>query len=263
MSVSKRLSHLRLGLAIPALFAAALPVSAQQIGTVASTEPTLSGTVPGGAQTTLNVGAPLVADQIVQSSPEGRAQLLFADQTTLSMGPNTTIILDRFVFDPNGGGELGLEMTQGALRFIGGTLSRDQPATITTPATTIGIRGSSTLVTVINGRAVAIFLAGEQLCITASGATSCTSRQGGVLGEDGYQGRVSDAFLAFLLGVIDGAPVSGGGGGGLGSGVNTPNPSERGPVSTTGEELDFDIFEENFTFEELTEFFEGSLGVSF
>jgi hypothetical protein len=49
---------------------------------------------------------------------------LFLDQTTLSLAPNTTIVLDRFVFDPDRGtGEIGLQLTEGALRFIGGTLS--------------------------------------------------------------------------------------------------------------------------------------------
>lgn len=255
MAVFTSSARLRIGVATLALLAA-LPAQAQRIGTVASTEPRLTGTPPGGATTELSVGSPLVADQTVQSSEGGRAQLLFADQTTLSMGPNTTIVLDRFVFDPNGGGELGIQMTTGALRFIGGTLSRGEPATITTPSSTIGIRGSSALVTVINGRTVTIFLAGEELCLSVGAETFCTSRQGGVLGEDGYLGTVSDEFLAALLALIDGAPGGGGAGSGLGSGVNTPNPSERGPVSTTGEEFDFDIFEDEFTFDELIELFE-------
>jgi hypothetical protein len=102
----------------------------------------------------------------VQSSATGRGQLLFLDQTTLSLAPNTTIVLDRFVFDPDrGSGEIGLQLTEGALRFIGGTLSREQDAVIRTPTSTIGIRGSSALVLHTNGRTIAIFIAGNRLCV--------------------------------------------------------------------------------------------------
>jgi hypothetical protein len=146
--------------------ALALPLAAQEIGTVASSEPTLRGTPPGAATRTLALGTDLLQQRTVQSSATGRGQLLFLDQTTLSLAPNTTIVLDRFVFDPDRGtGEIGLQLTEGALRFIGGTLSREQDAVIRTPTSTIGIRGSSALVLHSNGRTIAIFIAGNRLCV--------------------------------------------------------------------------------------------------
>ena len=244
----------------PALLACLLaaPAAAQNIGTVASSEPTLRGTPPGGATRTLTLGTGLVADETVASSASGRGQLLFLDQTTLSLAPNTTIVLDRFVFDPaRGTGEIGVQLTQGALRFIGGTLSRNQPATVTTPTASIGIRGSTALILHNNGQTFAIFIAGEQLCIQAGGARACTSRQGGVLGEDGYLGEVSDEFLAFLLALIDGRPIPGAGQG-PGTGVGNPNPSERGPVSTIGEEFDPEWFEDNFFGEFIRDFIDNT-----
>ena len=229
----------------------ASPVAAQNIGTVASSEPTLRGTPPGAGTRTLNLGAGVVQNETIASSGSGRGQILFIDQTTLSMAPNTTIVLDQFVFNPDGSGQLGVQMTQGALRFIGGSLSRAQEATVTTPTATIGIRGSSALVIYQNGETITVFLAGERLCITSSGGGRvCTSRRGGVLTEDGYQGRVNPAFLAQILELIDGAPQSGSGTG-LGSGVGDPNPSDRGPVSTTGEEFDPDLFDDDFIFDDL------------
>lgn len=234
-----------------ALLALTSPLAAQNIGTVASSEPTLRGTPPGAGTRALGLGTGVVQNETIASSGSGRGQILFIDQTTLSMAPNTTIVLDEFVFNPNGSGQMGLQMTEGALRFIGGTLSRDQEATVTTPTATIGIRGSSALISYLNGQAIAVFLAGERLCITStSGGRACTSRQGGVLTEDGYQGRVNPAFLAQLLQLIDGQP-GGGGGTGLGSGVDNPNPSDRGPVSTTGEEFDPEIFDDDFLNDDL------------
>jgi hypothetical protein len=246
----------------PALIAAALalPASAQQIGTVASSEPTLRGTPPGAATRTLALGTGLIADETVASSASGRGQLLFLDQSTLSLAPNTTIVLDRFVYDPaSGAGQIGLSLTQGALRFIGGTLSRQQEAVITTPTAAIGIRGSTALVLHHNGRTYAIFVAGRRMCIIVDGTRTCTSRQGGVLSEDGYLGAVSPEFLSRLLVLIDGLPRPGTGTG-PGTGVNTPNPSERGPVSTIGEEFDPQIFEDDFTLDEIFEFLGGGNG---
>jgi len=76
-----------------------------------------------------------------------------------------------------------------------------------------------------------------------------------VLTEAGYQGRVNPDFLAQVLNLIDGAPRGGGGGGaGLGSGIDNPNPSARGPVSTTGEEFDPEIFDDDFVIDDLLEF---------
>jgi hypothetical protein len=246
---------------LPAVLAVALALpaalSAQQIGTVASSEPTLRGTPPGAGTRTLDVGSGLVQDETVQSSAAGRGQLLFVDQSTLSLAPNTTIVLDRFVFDPaSGAGEVGLQLTQGALRFIGGTLSRQQEAVITTPTASIGIRGSTALVLHQDGRTIAVFVAGQRMCIIVNGTRRCTSRQGGVLTEEGYIGRVSPAFLASLITLIDGAPgIAGSGTGAPGTGIGGPNPNERGPVSTTGEEFDPQLFEDDLTLDTIFEFF--------
>jgi len=246
----------------PALLAAilALPAFGQQIGTVASSEPTLRGTPPGAATRNLALGTGLVSDETVASSDTGRGQLLFVDQSTLSLAPNTTIVLDRFVYDPSSGaGQIGLSLTEGALRFIGGTLSREQEAVITTPTASIGIRGSTALVLYRGGRTYAIFIAGERMCIVSDGTRSCTSRQGGVLTEDGYLGSVAAEFLALILSLIDGAPGTGGGTG-PGTGVGNPNPSERGPVSTIGEEFDRQIFEDDFTLDTIFEFLDDFSG---
>lgn len=229
----------------------ATPLAAQSIGTVASAEPTLRGTPPGAGTRTLGLGTGVVQNETIASSASGRGQILFVDQTTLSLAPNTTIILDQFIFNPDGNGQIGLRLTEGALRFIGGTLSRGQEATVTTPTAAIGIRGSSALIAFQNGQTTSVFLAGERLCITpANGRRACTSRAGGVLTEDGYAGRVNPAFLAQLLALIDGAPT-GGGGTPLGTGVSNPNPSDRGPVSTTGEEFDPEIFDDDFILDDL------------
>ena len=74
-----------------------------------------------------------------------------------------------------------------------------------------------------------------------------------MLTEQGYVGTVADSFLALILALIDGTPLPGTGSG-PGTGVGGPNPSDRGPVSTTGEEFDVTVFGEDFSLDVLLEF---------
>src|SRR5262249_59651052 len=77
-----------------------------------------------------------------QTTSSGSVQVLFADKTTLNVGPNSNLIIDTFVYDPAAGtGEMAVSLTKGALRFVGGQLSHQGAATVNTPTATIGIRG--------------------------------------------------------------------------------------------------------------------------
>lgn len=215
--------------------------SAQDIGKVATLTPQMQGQPPGGALSTLRQGAPVVADHRIVTGQNGRGQLLFVDETTLSVASQSEIVLDRFVYDPNRrGGEIGLSLTRGALRFIGGRASDRQPAEIRTPTGTVSVRGSTALVLVQNGRTIAVFVAGKRMCFrVVGGAQHCTNRFGGVLDESGYRGKIEPASLAAILTRIDGRPTRASAAtGGTGSGIVASNPPARGPVSSRGESYD-------------------------
>lgn len=192
-----------------ALLALSMPAStamAQDIGTIALSVAQVTGTPPNAAPRALQIGSPVVLDEQVATGAASRAEVLFRDQTSLSLGANTAVVLDRFVFDPSSGaGEMALTMTQGALRFIGGTLSDAQPALVTTPTATIGIRGSSALISTDGQSTVAVFIAGDELCLTPNGGTGgfCTAQLGGLLTEQGFGGIVSPDVFAQITGQID------------------------------------------------------------
>lgn len=179
---------------------------AQDIGTIALSVSQVTGTPPGAATRALRIGSSVVMDEEISTGAASRAEVLFLDQTSLSLGANTAVVLDRFVFDPRSGtGELALGMTQGVLRFIGGTLSDTQPALITTPTATIGIRGSSALISSDGQRTIAVFIAGDELCLTPKGTPNrfCTAQSGGVLTEQGFGGIVTPGVLTQISGQID------------------------------------------------------------
>jgi hypothetical protein len=119
------------------------PAAAQQVGTATAVNPSSEGTPPGGSTTTLTIGARVLHKERIHTSPTGSLQLLFLDKSTLSIAPNTTLVIDEFVYDPaSNSGHMLTKLTQGTLQYIGGQLSHQGAVTITTPAATIGIRGA-------------------------------------------------------------------------------------------------------------------------
>jgi hypothetical protein len=115
---------------------------AQQIGTATAVNPSTEGTPPGGVTATLTIGARVLHKERIHTSPTGSVQLLFLDKSTLSIAPNTTLVIDEFVYDPaSKSGHMLTKLTQGTLQYIGGELSHQGAVTVETPAAVIGIRG--------------------------------------------------------------------------------------------------------------------------
>ena len=78
----------------------------------------------------------------ISTSTSGSTQVIFIDKTTLSVGPNSNILIDEFVYNPNAGsGRMTVTLTKGAMRMVGGNVTHTQGATIKTPLAAIGVRG--------------------------------------------------------------------------------------------------------------------------
>ncbi len=129
--------YLRLAL-LPLVLALAAPaVAATNIGVTAAVKNDVKGS--GGA---LIVGTKVFQNEVITTGVQSLAQLMFLDETTLSIGPKSQVTLDKFVFNPNkGAGSVVFSATKGAFRFITG--SQDpRHYTINTPVATIGVRGT-------------------------------------------------------------------------------------------------------------------------
>lgn len=130
-------------LGLAGLAFAAMPAAAQEVGTATAVNPTSEGTPPGAATTTLAVGARIVHNERIHTTPTGSLQLLFTDHSSMSVSANADLVIDEYVYDPNSGsGHLLATLSKGALRYVGGKLSHQGEATIATPVATIGIRGA-------------------------------------------------------------------------------------------------------------------------
>lgn len=230
----------------PALLALTLPAAAQDIGTVGSLQPAINGTPPGASARALAVGLNVVANERIASTASGRGQLLFKDQTTLTIAPNSEIVLDSYVYDPAAdSGDVAVSLTKGALRFIGGRITKKTDGTVRTPTATIGIRGGIALIDLLSGGPRVIFIAGEYVCIEGGTGRHCAQRTGAILTPEGYQGQVDPETLASLLRELDGEadPISRQTRFAVGS--DDVGPANKPPLSTTGEERDLVIIEDD------------------
>ena len=118
-----------------------------KIGSTVTTVDQVEGETEKGVQT-ITTGTAVYADE-VSTGVSGKAQMLFADRTNLAVAPMTTIQLDKYVYDPSGGGQgnVVLVATSGAFRFITGQLPHEDYQ-IKTPVATMGIRGTEFIVVV-------------------------------------------------------------------------------------------------------------------
>jgi hypothetical protein len=111
--------------------------NAQQIGSTTSVQPEASGSVGG----TLSVGSGVHANETVRTGSSGKAGMRFHDDSNLSVGPSSSVRLDKFVYDPNkGSGSTVIEATRGAFRFSTGAQNKGE-VKIKTPYGTLGMRG--------------------------------------------------------------------------------------------------------------------------
>lgn len=129
-------------LAVLAMTAAAPAVhAAQAIG--AATEVARNTLLDGqGARRPIERGDAVAADNTISTDAQGRAAFRFVDDTRLSVGPNSSVRLDKFVFDGDAGpSSFVIRATKGLLRFSTGR-GEHEAYRVQTPAATIGVRGT-------------------------------------------------------------------------------------------------------------------------
>ena len=78
----------------------------------------------------------------VETGEKSASEIELLDETRISVGPNSKLVLDAFVYDPSPGkGRLVMNVTEGVFRFISGTMP-SEAYRIETPTATIGVRGT-------------------------------------------------------------------------------------------------------------------------
>ena len=102
---------------------------------------TVTGTVDEGKRY-LSLMDDIYRNELVETYNESAAEITFLDQSTLSLGPDTAVVLDRFVYDPDKTtNEFVVTITEGALRFATGNM-QSESYKVHTPVATIGVSGT-------------------------------------------------------------------------------------------------------------------------
>jgi hypothetical protein len=143
-------------------------------------------------------GDNVVRNETVRTAADSSTKLVFLDQTNLSLGPVSQVVLDRFVYaDQPSAQQVSIGLAKGVFRFATGTFAK--PAyDIQTPVATIGVRGTildirnannETRVTVVEGLAIVcprrntkVPLEQRKDCVRATaGQTVIVRAEGGML----------------------------------------------------------------------------------
>ncbi len=112
-----------------------------RVGTTALSKNDVNGEL-GAQRRKLRIGDGIFQNELISTGSAAQAQMMFLDQTVLTIGPDSRVVLDKAVFDPQRKiGEVSLRAVSGAFRFVSGS-SPSEKYTIQTPQGTIGIRGT-------------------------------------------------------------------------------------------------------------------------
>jgi hypothetical protein len=163
----------------------------QKVGIHGAVNPAGTATFPSGPVKQLVLGQEVVFKERIETEPGGQTQVLFLDESALSVGPSSSIVIDEFVYNPHTkGGRLAMSTTQGVFRYIGGAVSKlESGVNIRLPSVSLGIRGGAFLLDVRNSNRVEIiFLYGKELIIGLGGQTQTIT-----LSRPGFGACVGDA----------------------------------------------------------------------
>ena len=203
------------------LLVAATANAQQRVGVNAAVNADATGTPPNGAARRLVIGENVVFNERIQTAAAGQTQVLFIDQSTMTVGPNSDVTIDQFVFNPAAGtGTMALTASKGVLRLIGGALTKQEaPLSVRTTIATIALRGGVIVADVHEGNSLdVIFLFGKELRVTGTNGVSQTITQPGfAISVPGAGASPSTPFrappgvLAGMLSRLDGRTRGNGG----------------------------------------------------
>jgi hypothetical protein len=91
------------------------------------------------------IGLEIYQNDTLRTGPDGSVGVVFNDDTLLSLGPESVLVIDEFVFAPGQGKFfLVIRMLKGTVAYLSGLISKLAPgsAHFKTPTASIGIRGT-------------------------------------------------------------------------------------------------------------------------
>jgi len=128
-----------LNIALAILFALQVTTSHAQeaIGKATAVVPQATGSHSGS----LSGGSNVYSKETIRTGQSGQADLQFKDNSNLKVGSNSSVHLDKFVYDSNKStSAVAIQATRGTFRFVTGSQGNGS-VQVKTPYGTLGVRG--------------------------------------------------------------------------------------------------------------------------
>ncbi len=127
-----------------------LTIEKQLVGIVGA----ISGTVKTETRE-LKAGDKIYLNETIYAGAGSGTQILLLDQSTFTVGEDSEVVMDTFIFDPaTNDGKIVASVKQGSLKVISGLISKKDPdaLTVEVPEGTLGSRGTEFQTVVSKGR---------------------------------------------------------------------------------------------------------------
>lgn len=148
----------------------------------------------------IGVGAGISLGDRLRSNSTGLGLIVFKDQSSVKLGPNSNLTIDEFVYSPGSNGSFGITMDRGVSRFFGGQVSKKGKMRITTPHVILGVRGGIVDVKTGAVETTGILRAGKLTC-TIDGEVRVITKPGFACVSNG--GSISVVKLKNVMDILD------------------------------------------------------------
>lgn len=129
---------------LPALVWGSSAAAQETIGVVRNSSGTATVT-RGGQVLPVTAGTKLLVEDILDTGRDGTMGVILRDNSSISIGPGSRLVLRKFLFSP-AEGKFGLlvRISRGTMAYLSGLIGKLSPesARFETPVATIGIRGT-------------------------------------------------------------------------------------------------------------------------
>jgi ferric-dicitrate binding protein FerR (iron transport regulator) len=135
-------------------------------------------------------------NESVVTAEASASRVIFRDDSQLSIGPTSWVNLDDFVYNPNPTATaVSISLLKGVFRFVGGTTSREN-FNITTPAVSVGLRGTAFTVYIMQNGSEYISVESGTIYVTCHRGVTVAVNAGQMTYIASPQGSPTQAQLA-------------------------------------------------------------------
>jgi len=141
------------------------------VGDVEVVQQSAYGTPPDAARAQKRSGDDIVYQEMLETLQKSAMQVKFNDGSKLTLGANSKVLVDAFVYEPgNAQSKALISLPTGALRYVTGKMPKGQ-TTIDTPTATMVLRGTNVK--------VVSYSSGKTLLVVDEGSVGVHNKQTG------------------------------------------------------------------------------------